>query len=76
MRKVISKRLIELRKTFKPNSATAFASELGIKQATYSNYENAIRNIPDEIYQKLAINYNVNLNWLIAGIGEMFITKD
>lgn len=75
MKRMISKRLTELRKIFKPNSASAFAGELGIKQATYSNYENAIRGIPDEIYQKLAQKYNVNLNWLITGEGEMFLTK-
>lgn len=72
----ITKRLIELRKYFKPNSASAFARELKIAQTTYSSYENGTNNVPLQLIEKLITAYNVNANWLIAGKGEMFITKD
>lgn len=71
----IANRLVSARCIFKPHSASAFAKELGIKQATYSNYENGTRAIPNDIYEKLQKEYNINLNWLISGIGEMFLTE-
>ena len=70
---MIAQRLLDIRKIFKPNSASAFAKDLGISQTTYSNYENGSRSIPDAIYVKLQNEYNVNLNWLICGKGEMFL---
>lgn len=72
----IAKRLIELRKHFKPNGASAFSRELKIAQTTYSSYENGTNNVPLQLIEKLITAYNVNANWLIAGIGEMFITKN
>jgi len=68
---MISERLIKLRKLFKPNSASAFARELGISQTTYSNYENGVRSIPDNVYALLHSKFNANLNWLLTGNGKM-----
>lgn len=69
----ISERLIELRKFFRPNSASAFAKELKIGQTTYSNYENGTHKVPLFLIEKLITVYNINANWLIIGKGEMFI---
>ena len=73
---MIAQRLLDIRKNFKPNSASAFAKDLGISQTTYSNYENGSRSIPDAVYVKLQNEYNVNLNWLICGNGEMFLLSN
>lgn len=70
----IANRLIEIRKFLRPDGASAFSRELKIKQTTYSSYENGANNVPLSLIEKLITSYNINANWLIAGIGEMFIT--
>jgi transcriptional regulator with XRE-family HTH domain len=47
---------------------------INVSYSAYCNYENGTRKIPDELYQVLCVKYGVNLNWLIADKGEMFLS--
>ena len=41
------------------------ASYLNIKQNTYSQYENGVRQIPHELLVKLAIYYNTSVDYIL-----------
>lgn len=69
----ISLRLKELRKILRIYQRE-FAKILGIRQKTYSAYESGDAEIPDEIILKLH-KLGINLNWLIAGQGLVFIER-
>ena len=47
-----------------------FAKALDIKQQRLSNYEKGDRRIPNDILERLSKTWNVNINWLLTGIGE------
>lgn len=49
-----------------------FASRLNISASRLSNYLSGSRDIPFEVLTQLSSIFNVNLNWLITGEGEMF----
>lgn len=53
-----------------------FALKLDIAPRAYANYERGERKPPYEMLIKLTDDFNVNLNWLIAGKGEMFIQPE
>ena len=42
------------------------ADYLNIKQNTYSQYENGKRQVPTEIYMRLADYYDVSLDYLLG----------
>ena len=42
------------------------ASYLNIKQNTYSQYENGIRQIPYDLLMKLAIYYETSVDYILA----------
>ena len=67
----VSERLKKLRRYLR-YSQKDFAKRLGILPATYSNYENEKRKLSPELLEKLYNEFNVNLNWLITGQGNMF----
>lgn len=48
-----------------------FAENLELSYHTYTSYERGDRKLSFEVLEKLAKKYNINLNWLIADIGEM-----
>ena len=51
-----------------------FANILGIKRTSYASYETG-RVIPSPPFIKLICNkYSISENWLVNGIGEMYIT--
>lgn len=52
-----------------------FGDKLGIAPTTYVKYERGERKPSYEVLEILYKNYNVNLNWLITGEGEMFNVK-
>ena len=66
-----NKKLQELRKILKL-SQEEISTQLGISYRAYSSYERGERKPPLEVLELLVNNYNVNLNWFIANIGEMF----
>jgi transcriptional regulator with XRE-family HTH domain len=68
-------RFVEFRKYLKI-SQTKLANELGTSQTVIFRYEKGER-VPDVIFlEKLQNKFNVNLNWLINGKGEMFINDN
>ena len=64
-------KLEEIRKTLKLN-ANAFSKALDIPQPTYVRYEKAERKLSADLFLKLKEKFNVNINWLLVGEGEMF----
>lgn len=48
---------------------------LGIPLSTVSKYEQGVIKPGVEILSRVCVKYNVNLNWLLTGAGEMFIDK-
>ena len=67
----IGSRFKELRKHL-DFSQEKFAKELNITQQTYSMIEKDKRKPNIKIVKIIAEKYNVNLNWLITGYGDMF----
>ncbi len=57
-------------------SQAMFATQFEMTQTTYSQYETGKRSVPDEFKQQLADKYNINLHWLITGIGSMYNTSN
>lgn len=70
---MIGLKLKELRKELRL-SQSEFANKLGLKQQTYLNYENG-RDIPNAILEKFNSIFDVNLNWLFTGKGNIFLYK-
>lgn len=69
----LSDRLREARKHL-GFSQTDFASQLGIKQGSYSDLERGRnKNISESIVLLLKLNFNLNPEWIHNGIGEMIL---
>lgn len=47
------------------------ADRLGVAQATVGGWESGSRNVPDAQAYRIAAEFNVNLEWLKTGQGEM-----
>jgi len=47
------------------------ADEGGVKQQTWGGYERGKSNPSVQVLQKLAVQHNVDLDWLLTGRGEM-----
>ena len=70
--------LLRIRKliTEKNISDSAFAKSIGLIQSTFSSFFQR-NSIPKaDIMRNISDEYGVNLNWLITGEGEMFLSKD
>ncbi|MFA6989575.1 MAG: helix-turn-helix transcriptional regulator [Candidatus Gastranaerophilaceae bacterium] len=52
------------------------ADKLGITKANVSKVENDNGSFSSEILNKLLVDLNLNINYLLAGIGEPFLTKE
>lgn len=57
-------------------SQAKLGKSLGISAPSIGKAEKGINRLSNESLTKLLENYNVNINYLLAGKGEMFITKD
>lgn len=68
---MFAERLQKLRKRLQL-SQDEIATQIGISYRAYSSYERGDRKPPIEFLEKLIVNYNMNLNYLIAGVGEEF----
>lgn len=69
----ISVRIKEIRET-KKLSQVAFAAALKVTSASISFYENGKRR-PDHAFLETLTNvYGINVNWLLTGEGDMFIS--
>lgn len=70
----MSKRLLLARKKLGENQAN-FAKGLGMKQGSYSDFERGRRDtFSESTLMLLEINFGINREWLLNGVGEMFLT--
>ncbi len=69
----LSSRLLILVEEHTDGNAALFAQKAGIVQATFHNY---IKGRPPNVnsLNNICNNFNVNLNWLITGKGEKYIS--
>jgi len=70
----VGERLTLLRKTLDINQ-TDMAMTIGCSQANISKYEKDSTTMSIEFLIPLRKAFNVNLDWLLLGIGEMFISE-
>ena len=68
-------RLTKIRQTL-GLSQEEFGAIFDIKKQFVSNIEKDRVVLNNEKLVKLLVDYNVNINYLLAGIGEMFIGQD
>lgn len=54
-------------------SVKEFAEDLDISQARITDVMREKQKMPEDLLLKLISQYHVNANWLIAGVGGMFI---
>ena len=57
-------------------SKTAFAESLGISRSHNYHLERGTQKPPREVLERLAMVYNINLNWLIYGSGPSGLESD
>ena len=57
-------------------SKTAFARSVGISRSHNYHLERGTQRAPREVLERLASIYNINLNWLIHGIGSSGLNSD
>lgn len=70
----MSKRLLLARKKLGENQSD-FAKGLGMKQGSYSDFERGRRDtFSESTLMLLEINFGINREWLLNGVGEMFLT--
>lgn len=55
-------------------SQQKMATILGVELNTYRGYEYKTKNFPDDFLKALLVKLQVNINWLLLGCGDMFIT--
>lgn len=58
----------------KPVSARAFAMSINVDQSHYNKCEKGERNLSEDNYKDIQALYGLNMNWLLSGEGEMFIS--
>lgn len=69
----ISDRLSVLVDENSNGNSKAFAEHAGIKQATFHNYIKKGRLPTADALNNICNKYDVNLNWLVAGIGPKYL---
>lgn len=67
----IGDRLKAIRKFLDLNQEDV-SKKLQVTNQTLSRYENSIRFPDSQFLQKFGVLFNVNANWLLYGIGDMF----
>lgn len=72
----IFKRIKEVRKNLGFKNQKEFALSLSVSLKTYQNYENGkVNTIPHTFIQKLYLEHDICILWLMTGKGTMFTTK-
>ena len=67
----IGEKLKSIRKS-KGMTQAEFGESIGFSKQAVSNIENSLSNPSIDFISKLIMYHNVNANWLIASVGEMF----
>jgi phage repressor protein C with HTH and peptisase S24 domain len=70
------KEKIKILRTSMKLSQGEFAEKIGIPNTTISKYEHGEIKPSSEIISKIGSAFDVNLNWLLNGIGDKFLSKD
>jgi transcriptional regulator with XRE-family HTH domain len=74
---LIYKRIKHVREALNFSSQKDFSEALSMPNRTYQSYEQAkVKDIPHTFLEKLNLRYNVSIEWLITGEGEMFLRKN
>ena len=68
---MFGKRLQTVRKKLQL-SQEEISTQIGISYRAYSSYERGEREPNISFLEALVTKFNINLNWLIADVGEMF----
>lgn len=71
----MNERVRELRK-YLGLTLEKFGEPLGVTKTAISRLENGVNGITDQMVKSICREYNVNEEWLIDGIGEMFTEID
>ena len=69
---MVGKRLKEVRIN-KGLTQVAIANVLSVSQTNYNRYEKGVVEPNIQFLQSFSREFNVNLNWLLTGQGEMFL---
>jgi transcriptional regulator with XRE-family HTH domain len=69
----IGKRFKQVRKKLSLTQ-TKLAEVIGCKQATIADYERERISPSAKVLSIISKNYNININWLLTGSGEMFLS--
>jgi len=54
----------------------AFSEELGITQTSYTNYIQGKREIPTSLALKMQDKYDISIDWLLSGKGNMKLSEN
>ena len=73
--KEIALRIKKVRQVMKL-SQEALAQKLGVTKQAISNIENSKSAPSIQLLYKLAVDHNVNCNYIIAGIGSVFLNNE
>jgi|TARA_R110002050_G_scaffold136146_4_gene259305 transcriptional regulator with XRE-family HTH domain len=74
---LIYKRIKHVREALNFSSQKDFSEALSMPSRTYQSYEQAkVKDIPHTFLEKLNLRYNISIEWLISGEGEMFLKKN
>jgi transcriptional regulator with XRE-family HTH domain len=69
---IIGQNISQIRKVLKISQST-MAKELGTSQVQLSRYEKGDRTPDGDFLLKIKNKYQIDINWLISGDGEMFL---
>jgi len=70
----VGDRLRQLRRHLGVNQCD-FAESIGLKQGSYSDIERGRSGLSNHVKMSLSEKYNVNIDWLVSGEGNMFINE-
>ncbi|MXP05600.1 MULTISPECIES: helix-turn-helix domain-containing protein [unclassified Apibacter] len=71
----IGQRINKLVKYFSNGNNSDFATKIGVSEANIRNYINDRAEPKFNILEKIAINFEINYEWLLTGEGEMLKSK-
>lgn len=71
----IAERFKEIRTSKGWRSQAIMADQLDMTRQAIANVEAGNNNPSIDTINKLIVEFNINANWLIAGVGEMFIPQ-
>ena len=72
----MKKRLLKIIAILKLNQKE-FTKKMNVSRTTINNYlQDRSKSLSNQTLIKISETYNIDLNWLLTGTGEMFLTTD